>query len=126
MCVANTSIFSIFEQKTTLIKQKKFKKHKERNLTQEDFAAKLSIETSNYNRHENGVTTKSKKEWDAMAKILNTTLDDIYEPEDSVYVINGDYAHGNFGSNGTFNSNSEFVFETMKNTSKNWRRKLLG
>ncbi len=49
-----------------------------------------------------------------MAKILNTTLDEIYEPEDGIYVINGDYGHGNFGSNGTFNSNSEFVFETMK------------
>ena len=49
-----------------------------------------------------------------MAKILNTTLGEIYEPEDGVYVINGDYAHGNFGNNHTFNANSEFVFETMK------------
>ncbi len=97
-----------------MIKQKLFDKRKEKNLTQEDFAAKLGIETSNYNRRENGVTKISKKEWDLMAKILETTLDEIYEPEDCVYVINGDYAYGNFGSGGTFNNNSEFVFETMK------------
>ena len=62
----------------------------------------------------NGVTKISKKEWDAMAKILNTTLYEIYEPEDGIYVINGDYAHGNFGNNHTFNHNSEFVIDTMK------------
>ena len=72
------------------------------------------METSNYNRRENGITKISKREWDTMAKLLNCKLDDIYEPEDGVYVINGDYAHGNFGSGGTFNSNSDFVFETMK------------
>ena len=49
-----------------------------------------------------------------MAKILNTNLVEIYEPEDGIYVINGDYAHDNFGLNHTFNHNSEFLFETMK------------
>ena len=49
-----------------------------------------------------------------MAKELNVKFEEIYDPEDGVYVINGDYAHGNFGSGGTFNANSEFVFETLK------------
>lgn len=97
-----------------MIKQKLIDKRKERNFTQEEFAFKLGIETSNYNRRENGITKISKKEWDKMAKILETTLDEIYEPEDGVYVINGDYAHGNFGSGGTFNGFNEFAFETMK------------
>jgi len=97
-----------------MIKQKLIDKRKERNLTQEDFAFKLGIETSNYNRRENGVTKISKKEWDKMAKILETSLEEIYEPEDGVYIINGDNAHGNFGSNHTFNNFSEFAFETMK------------
>ena len=47
-------------------------------------------------------------------KELDVKFEEIYDPEDSVYAINGDYAHGNFGNNHTFNANSEFVFETMK------------
>lgn len=49
-----------------------------------------------------------------MAKISQTTLNEINAPEDGVHVINGDYAHGNFVHNHTFNSNSAFVFDTMK------------
>jgi transcriptional regulator with XRE-family HTH domain len=97
-----------------MIKQKLIDKRKERNLTQEDFAAKLGMETSNYNRRENGVTKISKQEWDKIAKILETTLGEIYEPEDGVYVINGDNAMANFSNGGTFNNFSEFAFETMK------------
>lgn len=50
----------------------------------------------------------------AKTRILNTTLDEIYEPEYGVYVINGDNAHGNFGNNHTFNNNSDFIFDTLK------------
>lgn len=93
-----------------MIKQKLINKRKEKNYTQEEFAFKLGIETSNYNRRENGITKISKNEWDKMAKLLNTTLEEIYEPEDGVYVINNDIAKGNINS---FNLN-EFTLETMK------------
>jgi transcriptional regulator with XRE-family HTH domain len=96
-----------------MIKQKLIDERKKR-FTQEEFAYKLGMDTSNYNRRENGLTKISKKEWDKMAKELGVKFEEIYEPEDGVYVINGDYAHGNFGSGGTFNTHSEFVFETMK------------
>ena len=96
-----------------MIKQKLKSKREER-FTQDEFAHLLGMETSNYNRRENGITKIAKREWDAMAKLLHCTLEEIYEPEDGVYVINGDYAHGNFGNNHTFNNNSDFVFETMK------------
>lgn len=72
------------------------------------------METSNYNRRENGVTKISKSEWDKMAKLLEIKLEEIYEPEDGVYIINGDYAHGNFGDNHIFNGFNDFAFETMK------------
>ncbi len=89
-----------------MIKQKLINKRKERNFAQEDFAFKLGIETSNYNRRENGITKISKNEWDKMAKLLGTTLEEIYEPEDGVYVIKSDSANST-----TLN---EFAFETMK------------
>ena len=60
-----------------------------------------------------------------MAKELNVKFEEIYDPEDGVYVINGDYAHGNFGNNHTFNANSEFVFETLKNILQNSKKKML-
>ena len=92
----------------------KLKHLREQKYTQEEFAHLLEMETSNYNRRENGVTKISKREWDKMAKLLECNLDEIYEPEDGVYVINGDNAHGNFGSGGTFNANDTFILETMK------------
>ena len=47
-------------------------------------------------------------------KELDVKFEEIYDPEDGVYAINGNYAHGNIGKNHIFNANSEFVFETMK------------
>ena len=126
-CMLQIQAYLVFLIKIyIMIKQKLFDKRKERNLTQEEFAAKLGMETSNYNRRENGVTKISKKEWDMIAKILQTTLDEIYEPEDGVYVINGDYAHGNFGNNNTFNANSEFVFDTMKKYIQKLEEEIVG
>ena len=92
----------------------KLRKMREQKFTQEEFAHLLEMETSNYNRRENGITKISKREWDKMAKILDCKLDEIYEPEDGVYIINGDHAQGNFGNNGTFNGKDDFVFDTMK------------
>ena len=92
----------------------KLKHLREQKYTQEEFAHLLEMETSNYNRRENGVTKISKREWDKMAKLLACNLDEIYEPEDGVYIINGDHAQGNFGNNGTFNGKDDFVFDTMK------------
>ena len=92
----------------------KLKKMREQKFTQEEFAHLLKMETSNYNRRENGITKISKREWDKMAKLLACNLDEIYEPEDGVYIINGDHAQGNFDNNGTFNGKDDFVFDTMK------------
>lgn len=93
----------------------KLKKIREQKYTQEEFAHLLEMETSNYNRRENGVTKISKREWDKMAKLLDCKLDDIYEPEDGVYVINNENASGNYsGSHNVFNANDSFILETMK------------
>lgn len=98
-----------------MLKQKLINKRKEQNLTQEEFAFLLGIETSNYNRRENGITKISKNEWNKMAKELKVPLEEIYEPEDGVYIINNENASGNYsGSHNVFNGQDEFIFETMK------------
>ena len=97
-----------------MIKQK-LKLEREKQFTQDEFAFKLGIDASNYNRRENGLTKIPKKEWDKMAKELNVKFEEIYEPEDGVYVINNENANGSHsGSHNIFNGFSEFAFETMK------------
>ncbi|MEO8254328.1 MAG: helix-turn-helix transcriptional regulator, partial [Flavobacterium sp.] len=96
------------------IKQKLIEERKKK-FTQEEFAFKLGMDSSNYNRRESGVTKISKKEWDKMAKELNVKLEEIYEPEDGIYVINSEKLYGSSGNGEVFNkSSSEYVFETMK------------
>ena len=99
-----------------MIKQKLINKRVEKNLSQEELASLLGITQSQYSRRENGQTKISKKEWDKMAKLLDTPLEDIYEPEDGVYVFHNENASGNFGNNNTntYNSFSDFAIETMK------------
>jgi transcriptional regulator with XRE-family HTH domain len=106
---------TIFDKKyNKMIKQKLSDKRKER-FTQEDFAFKLGMDTTNYNRRETGVTKISKREWDLMAKELDVKLEDIYEPEDGVYIMQVESASGKFsGSQNFFTGQDEFVFETMK------------
>lgn len=98
-----------------MIKQKLVNKRKERGLSQEDMAFKLGMEQSQYCRRENGKTRISKKEWNSMAKILETTLEEIYEPQDGVYIINNENANGEYsGSQNHFGNVPEFLVETMR------------
>ena len=114
ICIQITAFFIHLIKILLMIKQKLIDKRKERNLTQEEFAFKLGLDPSNYNRRENGITKISKKEWDKMAKELGVSLEDIYEPEDGVYFINNENANGNFGNHNTYNGFNDFAFETMK------------
>jgi transcriptional regulator with XRE-family HTH domain len=99
-----------------MVKQKLYDKRVEKKLTQEELAYQLGMETSSYNRRENGITKISKKEWDKIAKVLEVDFEEIYEPEDGVYVFNNTNSTGNFGKvhNNVFNNFSDFAVETMK------------
>lgn len=110
------TIFIFLIKNIQMVKQKLYDKRIEKKLTQEDLSLQLGIETSGYNRRENGITKISKKEWDKIAKILNVDFEEIYEPEDGVYVFNNGNATGSYGQvqNNVFNNFSEFALETMK------------
>ncbi|MDQ8140569.1 helix-turn-helix transcriptional regulator [Chryseobacterium sp. CFS15] len=70
-----------------MVKQKLLDKRIEKKFTQEELAYKVGMETSSYNRRENGVTKISKKEWIKVAKELGVKLEDIYEPDDGIFFI---------------------------------------
>ena len=96
-----------------MIKQKLQEKRHAKKISQEDIAFKLGMETSSYNRRENGITKITKSEWIKLAKILECSLEDIYEPEDGIYVINNENASGNYsGSVNNFNQD-KMVIDTL-------------
>jgi transcriptional regulator with XRE-family HTH domain len=96
-------------------KSKLIKARNNKGLSQKQLAERLCMDVSNYNRRETGVTKISKREWDLMAKELEVKLEDIYEPEDGVYIMQVESASGKFsGSQNFFTGQDEFVFETMK------------
>lgn len=97
-----------------MIKQRLINKRSEKSLSQEDMAYRLGMSQSQYSRRESGATKISKREWDKIANVLETPLDEIYEPEDGVYIINNENANGNFGNNNTYNAFSDFSVETMR------------
>ncbi len=98
-----------------MVKQKLANRRLEKNITQEKMGDLLGITQSQYNRRETGVTKLTKKEWDKMAQILDTTLENIYEPEDGMYIINNENANGNYsGSQNHFHQLPDHVLETMR------------
>lgn len=98
-----------------MIKQKLIKAREASHLSQAEMAGMLDMSQSQYSRRESGVIRISKKEWDKMARILNTELEDIYEPEDGVYVINYENASGEYaGSHNHFYHMPDHVLDTMK------------
>lgn len=97
-----------------MIKQKLINKRKELGFSQPEIADKLGMEQSQYSRRENGIVQISRKEWDALTKILGTSLEEIYEPQDGIYIINNENANGNFGNYNNFHAYSEFAMEAMK------------
>lgn len=49
-----------------------------------------------------------------MTKILNTDLEEIYEPHDEVYIINNENANGEYsGSQNHFHTIPDYVLEAM-------------
>lgn len=73
-------------------------------ISQEKMADTLSMDVSNYNRREKGITKISLLEWQKIAKILNTSVEDIYETEESMVFIFNDNSTGNGNGIGNVNN----------------------
>lgn len=98
-----------------MIKQKLINKRVEKGFSQEQISDLLGITQSQYSRRESGVIKISKKEWDSLSKILESNLEDIYEPEDGIYIINNENANGNYsGSQNHFSQIPDHLIETMR------------
>ncbi|KMQ69167.1 hypothetical protein ACM39_03400 [Chryseobacterium sp. FH2] len=76
-------------QKTKLIDVRKRK-----NISQEKMADILCIDVSNYNRREKGTAKISLQEWQKIAEILETPIEDIYENDEGMVIIFNDNSTG--------------------------------
>lgn len=56
---------------------------KQKDLKQEDMARILSTDVSSYSRKENGKSKIYDDEWDKLARILEVSVDEIKDSEDS-------------------------------------------
>lgn len=82
-------------------KTKLLETHIKKGFSQEQIASMLGMTQSNYSRKENGNSRISKQEWERLSKVLDVTVDDIFEGEDNHIFIFQDHSTGNY--NGTNN-----------------------
>ena len=82
-------------------------------LSQEELAELIGLAQPNYCRRESGTTKITKIEWSNLAKVLNTTLDEIYEQEDSVDNLRVNNIQKDFAVAASEN-NVALLIETMK------------
>lgn len=94
---------------------KLIEKRKAKGLSQEEVANLLGMEQSNYSRKENGHTAIHPTEWEKLAKALDTTVDEIFEPQNGVYIVNNDNASGTYaGSQNHFYNIPEYILNSLQ------------
>ena len=109
----NNQIFN-FMEKTKLKKMRLFK-----GFTQQQIADQLCMGHSTYNRREKGETAINIDEWEKLAKILNVSLDEIFESDEKQSFNCNDNASANFlGTN--FGTNNIYAVpkELLENQQK--------
>ncbi|KQM29893.1 hypothetical protein ASE55_17135 [Chryseobacterium sp. Leaf201] len=96
-----------------VIKKKLLEKRRQKDITQEDLAFKLGMDTSSYNRRENGITKISRKEWEKIARELKVPVEEIYEPDDGIYVIQNNNPEIN-DPDDPYKALSQYTLEVLK------------
>lgn len=85
-------------EKTRLIQLRKKK-----NISQQQMAEELCLDVSNYNRREKGICHINSEEWQKLSKILDCPVEDIYQPDESQYIVCKDQSVGiNNGTNNVY------------------------
>jgi transcriptional regulator with XRE-family HTH domain len=73
-----------------MVKYKLIAQRKKRKFSQQDVADRLYMDQSQYSRREKGIIQISEDEWNKLAQILKTTLEDIFESEKGFVSISKD------------------------------------
>ncbi len=97
-----------------MIKNKLIKARKAK-YTQENMAKLLHMTQSQYQRREKGEIKISDEEWERIAKVLDTNVEDIKEDDSKLQVNNYDNNSGSyFGSNNYFYNVPDFILDNQQ------------
>lgn len=95
-------------------KEKLIAVRKQKGFSQQTMANHLCIDVSNYNRREKGNAKISYEEWEKIAQILETSVEDIYQPDEGYFIICKDQSVGiNNGTNNVYTV-PEHLLETQR------------
>jgi transcriptional regulator with XRE-family HTH domain len=83
-------------------------------LTQQQIALKLNMDVSNYNRREKGQIKISNNEWEKLSKILEVSIEEIYESEESNFFVFKDNSTGNYLGTNNFYAIPEYLLENQR------------
>jgi len=72
------------------------------------------MDVSNYSRRENGLTKIAIYQWEKLAQILETPLEDIFEPDDKQVFICNDNSTVQYQGTNVIYSVPEHLLETQK------------
>jgi transcriptional regulator with XRE-family HTH domain len=83
-------------------------------LSQKQIAEKLFMDVSNYNRREKGQAKISSNEWEKLASILEVPIEEIFESEETTFIICRDQSVGiNQGTNNVYTI-PEFLLDSQR------------
>ena len=83
-------------------------------LTQQQVAEHLCMDISNYNRREKGTSKISNFEWEKLSKFFDVSVEDIYESEESIFIICKDQSVGIVNGTNNVYTIPEFLLESQK------------
>lgn len=95
-------------------KFKPIEARKQKGFSQNYMADKFCMDVSNYNRHEKGTVKITTKEWETLAEILETPMENIYEAEESQIFICRDNATGNYQGTNNIYTVPEYLLENQR------------
>ena len=95
-------------------KIKLIKRRKARDISQSAIAEKLCMDVSNYHRREKGQVKISLQEWEKLADILETPVEDIYESDDNQVFICKDSATVHYQGTNNIYSVPEHLLEVQR------------
>ena len=83
-------------------------------FTQQQIAIKLNMDVSSYNRREKGVVKIIKNEWEKLSKILEISIEEIYESEENIFFILKDSTNENLTEKNNFYTIPEYLLENQR------------
>lgn len=96
-------------EKSNLIKTRKLKGY-----SQQHIAEHLCMDVSNYNKREKRKAKITSNEWEKLAKILEVSVEDIYENEEATFIICKDQSVGVVHGTNNVYTVPEFLLESQR------------